>query len=79
MSNFLVKTALFSFLTVTIALAQISGNLGLAIRQKSQVMILFLFVVVTFLDKKKLDMHRQLMWKRIRRARIAKLDEQKAV
>ena len=36
-SNFMVKTALFSFLTVSTALAQISGNLGLAIRQKREV------------------------------------------
>ncbi len=51
--NYLVKGALFSFLTVSIALAQIAGNLGLAIRQKSQVMILFLFVVLAFLDSEK--------------------------
>lgn len=42
-----------SFLTVTIALAQISGNLGLAIRQKSQVMLLFLFVIISFFDEQK--------------------------
>lgn len=52
--NFVVKTALLSFLTVSIALAQISGNLGLAIRQKSQVMILLMFVVMCFLDQQKL-------------------------
>jgi hypothetical protein len=49
----LTKSAFFSFLTVSIALAQISGNLGLAMRQKSQVMILFLFVIISFLDEKK--------------------------
>jgi hypothetical protein len=53
-SNFLVKTCLMSFITISVALAQISGNLGLAIRQKSQVMMLFLFVVVCFLDNQKL-------------------------
>lgn len=52
-ANFLVKSAFLSFLFVSIALAQISGNLGLAIRQKSQVMILFLFVILMFLDDKK--------------------------
>lgn len=52
-ANYLVKTAFFSFITVSIALAQISGNLGLAIRQKSQVMILLLFVVVYYLDSVK--------------------------
>jgi len=51
--NMLIKSAFFSFLTVSIALAQISGNLGLAMRQKSQVMILFLFVTLSFLDDKK--------------------------
>lgn len=51
--NFLVKSAFLSFITVSIALAQISGNLGLAIRQKSQVMILFLFVILMFLDEQK--------------------------
>jgi hypothetical protein len=53
-SSFLVKTALLSFIMVSIALAQIAGNLGLAIRQKSQVMILFLFVVISFLDDQKI-------------------------
>jgi hypothetical protein len=52
-SNFLVKTAFFSFITVSIALAQIAGNLGLAMRQKSQIMILFMFVIISFLDEKK--------------------------
>lgn len=51
--NFLVKSTFMSFLTVTIALAQISGNLGLAIRQKSQVMLLFLFVIISFFDEQK--------------------------
>jgi hypothetical protein len=77
-SNFLVKTALFSFLTVTIALAQISGNLGLAIRQKSQVMILFLFVILSFLDKQKLVAYKQAMWKQVRKARLTKLQKETA-
>jgi len=51
--DFLVKGAFFSFLSVSIALAQIAGNLGLAMRQKGQVMILFLFVVLAFLDSEK--------------------------
>ncbi|MEM9679097.1 MAG: hypothetical protein AAF901_02135 [Bacteroidota bacterium] len=50
--DFLVKTAFLSFLTTSIALAQIAGNLGLAIRQKSQVMLLFLFVIMRYLDEK---------------------------
>ena len=62
-SNFLAKTAFLSFITISIALAQISGNLGLAMRQKSQVMILVLFVVMAFLDEEKLKAwkHQQLM------------------
>ena len=49
----LTKTAFLSFFTVSLALAQIAGNLGLAMRQKSQVMILFLFVVISFFDERK--------------------------
>lgn len=77
--NFLVKTAFFSFLTVTIALAQISGNLGLAIRQKSQVMILFLFVIISFLDKQKLLAYQQAMFQRARKARLAIMQQEKTV
>lgn len=51
--DFLVKTAFFSFITVSIALAQISGNLGIAIRQKSQIMMLLLFVILRFYDDQK--------------------------
>lgn len=51
--NFIVKSAFLSFITVSIALAQISGNLGLAIRQKSQVMILLMFVIISFMDAEK--------------------------
>jgi hypothetical protein len=71
--NFLSKTAFFSFLTVTIALAQIAGNLGLAMRQKSQVMILLLFVVLSFLDYEKMK-----VWK-LNQLRKLKLDKLKAV
>jgi hypothetical protein len=78
-SNFIIKTAFFSFLTVSIALAQISGNLGLAIRQKSQVMILFLFVIISFLDKQKLAVYEQAMRQRMRKGRAADLQREKAV
>jgi len=67
--NFLVKTAFFSFLTVSIALAQVSGNLGLAIRQKSQVMMLFLFVILAYLDDKKMKAYNVALQQRMRRAR----------
>lgn len=52
--NFLAKSAFLSFITTSMALAQISGNLGLAMRQKSQVMILLLFVILSYLDDEKL-------------------------
>ena len=78
-SNFLVKTGLFSFLTVALALAQISGNLGLAIRQKSQVMILFMFVIISFLDKQKLIAYQQAILQRMRKDRLANLTKEKAV
>lgn len=71
--NFLSKSALLSFITVSIALAQVSGNLGLAMRQKSQVMILFLFVVIQFLDEEKTKSLKIAALNRMRRARLAKM------
>lgn len=76
-SNFMVKTAFFSFLTVTIALAQISGNLGLAIRQKSQVMPLLLFVIISFLDAQKMKTYRAAIIQRFRREKLASLQPSK--
>lgn len=49
-SSWLVKISIISFLGVTIALAQITGNTGIAIRQKAQVMYLFLFVYLSYAD-----------------------------
>lgn len=46
----LVKASLVAFFIISIALAQISGNMGLAIRQKSQVMYLFFFVLIAYAD-----------------------------
>ena len=48
------KTCFITFIGVSIALAQISGNLGLAMRQKSQVMILMMFVILKFMDEQKI-------------------------
>jgi hypothetical protein len=59
--DFAVKTAFFSFITASVALAQISGNLGIAIRQKSQVMMLFLFVIIQMYDDKKKQAFRARM------------------
>jgi hypothetical protein len=76
-SSFLAKTCLFSFLTITIALAQISGNLGLAMRQKSQAIPLFLFVIISFMDAEKMNAYRAAVIRRIRKTRLGKrLNEQ---
>jgi len=69
--DFAVKTAFFSFITVSVALAQISGNLGIAIRQKSQVMMLFLFVILQLYDDKK----KQAFSARMRKVRRQKAEE----
>ncbi len=53
-SDHVVKAALVAFFGVSAALAQVSGNLGIAMRQKSQVMILMMFVILKYLDEKKL-------------------------
>ncbi|HTF21718.1 MAG TPA: hypothetical protein VK658_26750 [Chryseolinea sp.] len=70
--SFLVKAAFLSFLTVTVALAQVSGNLGLAMRQKSQVMVLFMFVVIAFLDNQKMRAYQQGLR---RQRRLAKFND----
>lgn len=78
-SNFLVKTAFFSFLTVSIALAQVSGNLGLAIRQKSQIMLLFMFVIIAFLDNKKLEQYRRALLAKAKRQKLENILKQRAI
>jgi hypothetical protein len=54
-SDHVVKASVLTFLGTSIALAQISGNLGLAMRQKSQVMMLMMFVILKFLDERQLQ------------------------
>ncbi|HEY5750358.1 MAG TPA: hypothetical protein VIU12_30040 [Chryseolinea sp.] len=76
--NFLVKTAFLSFLTVSFALAQIAGNLGLAIRQKSQVMMLFLFVILMYLDSVKTKAYEYALRQQARRAKMTKVPEKTA-
>ncbi len=49
-THWLTKVAFLFFIGASVALAQISGNLGLAIRQKSQVMYLFFFVLLAYAD-----------------------------
>jgi hypothetical protein len=73
-SDSMVKTALISFITVSLVLAQISGNLGLAIRQKSQVMILLMFVILKFMDEQNIAVIRRRIFvaKRKQQAEAAK-------
>jgi len=52
-SDHVVKASVLTFLGVSFALAQVSGNLGIAMRQKSQVMILMMFVILKFLDEQR--------------------------
>lgn len=74
--DFITKTAFLSFITVSIALAQISGNLGLAIRQKSQVMMLFMFVIAYYFQyleiqkRKQTRARKQVNPRMARRARV---------
>ena len=49
-SPWLIKIALISFIGVSIALAQVTANTGIAIRQKAQVMYLFFLVFITYAD-----------------------------
>ena len=46
-------------------------NLGIAIRQKSQVMLLLMFVIISFLDEQKLN-----AWK-VKQARKKKMERMK--
>jgi hypothetical protein len=62
--DLLSKIALFSFCTISIALAQVAGNLGLAMRQKSQIMILLMFIVLAYLDAEKFKVWKQRMIRR---------------
>jgi len=50
-SDPLVKTSILTFLLASYPLAQISGNLGIALRQKSMVMLLLYFSLLVYQDK----------------------------
>jgi hypothetical protein len=65
----IVKTCFLTFVGVSFALAQISGNLGLAMRQKSQVMILMMFVILKSIDEQKIQQMRQVMARKKARER----------
>ncbi len=65
-TDFVTKTCFIAFFGSAVALAQISGNFGIAIRMKSMVMLLFLFVVLRYMDQRqwKVKMSR---WRRYTR------------
>ena len=71
-SDHVVKASFLTFLGVSFALAQISGNLGIAMRQKSQVMILMMFVILKFLDE-------QRYWEGLRKEQREKIKANRAV
>jgi len=68
----IMKTCFFTFLGVSLALSQITGNLGLAMRQKSQVMILMMFVILKLLDIDKLS---ELKKEALKRGKFKKLKQ----
>lgn len=70
LSGPVVKAALISFFGVSAALAQISANLGLAMRQKSQVMILMLFVILKYMDDQKIAHSRRVASQKQRREKL---------
>lgn len=51
--DYLVKTAFITFIIASYPLAQLSGNLGIAIRQKAMLMILLFFLIMYYQDHKK--------------------------
>jgi hypothetical protein len=69
-SDAIVKTCFLTFIGVSFALAQISGNLGLAMRQKSQVMILMLFVILKFLDEQKLTLFKRTWQQKLKKSQM---------
>ncbi len=70
--DFITKTAFISFFVASVALAQISGNLGIAIRQKSQVMMLLLFVIAYFFQHQALLRQRRFQQEQERRQAAAR-------
>ncbi len=49
-SRWVVKSSFFTFFLTSLAMAQIMTNMGIALRQKAQFYMLFLFVVLCFAD-----------------------------
>ena len=73
-SDPIVKTSILTFLLASYPLAQISGNLGIALRQKSMVMLLLFFALLVYQDRKKLIAYKNhLVNKKRKEARLRSL------
>jgi hypothetical protein len=73
-SDPLVKTSILTFLLASYPLAQVSGNLGIAIRQKSMVMLLLFFALLVYQDRKKIIVYKNhLVNKKRKEARLRSL------
>jgi len=78
-TDFVTKTAFIAFVGSAVALAHISGNFGIAIRMKSMIMLLFLFVVLRYMDQKQWS-SRVYRWKRYsRQLRLTKKKKEPVV
>jgi len=69
------KTMFLTFIFVSIAIAQISGNLGLALRQKSQIWLLLFMTILIYLDQIKMSRFKEyqfFQWKRNKLNQLAK-------
>lgn len=60
--DYLVKTTFLTFVLASYPLAQVAGNLGLAIRQKAMVMILLFFLILYYLDHKKMNAYKTYVY-----------------
>jgi hypothetical protein len=59
----MVKMAGLVFVSVSISMTYMMSNLGIIIRQKSQIMYFMLFVVLAFMDWKKVEAYKQYLVK----------------
>ena len=73
-SDHVVKASVLTFFGVSAALAQVSGNLGIAMRQKSQVMILMMFVILKYMDERRYDAELRAQQVKLRKE---KMEEQR--
>lgn len=74
----LMKTSLVIFIVASIALSTTMSNLGIIIRQKSQVMYFFFFVVLAFLDWQKQQQYVQRKLRKEKADRMFLLRQRRA-